>query len=479
MIQKQNIVSEKLANKMQKNSGLRVGVFGGSFDPVHNAHIQCALCAARGLQLDALIMMPSYINPFKLSVASGVASAQDRMNMCKLAVKEMRRIYRTFRKGDAALPKCRFEVSMWEIAQGESGNVQASFTVETLRALRAELPEQVQLFYVLGSDSAKELPSWRNSQELATLATFCVVKRPGVDWTPADDRLLRRTNFNTVVVDGPESNVYSTDIRSLLIQGFPISDVAPASIVSYIEEHGLYKELKAVDNKGERVTSELRGQVQVPGQSQKALGKPKLPDDETLIGMLKERVNDHRFTHIMGVAETARLVAQAYGCDQAKAYTAGLLHDWDKCYTDDEIRQRVQALDVSVDSDVLASMAQTIHGLTAAAYFEQTYVVDPEIVQAVARHTTGAVDMTPLDMCLYIADALEPNRQMAGVDDLRGIIGKADLEDLFFAVYGFWMCLVIQRRRTVHPDSLIVWNSYAVRYAKRHGFKFDAIAKSV
>ena len=514
-----NIFSEELAFKIKALPTARIGLFGGSFDPVHNAHIQCALCAARGLRLDALIMMPSYINPFKLSVASGVADADERVRMCELAVEEMHQAYCATRKTDATLGECLFEVSTWEVAQGAKGNTQASFTVDTLRAVRAALPEEAQVYYILGSDSAKELPSWHDAKELASLATFCVVKRPGSPWSINDDKLLCRTGFSIQVIEGPESNVYSTDVRAALLKGADVSKDMPKSIVDYIAERGLYSSSECVRGEADvpsglgsagayfertpaisasengtcaqmladmpSVEAHMAGQAQpeklpqVMELADLCVRKPSLPDDDVLIDMLRERVNEHRFTHIMGVAQTARLLAQVYGIDQDKAYTAGLLHDWDKCFTDDEIRQRANELGIDVEPLVLSDMPQTLHGLTAAAYFEQNYMVDSDIIQAVARHTTGAPDMTPLDMCLYIADALEPHRLMDGIDDLRGLIGKANLQDLFFEVYGYWMCLVIQRKRTVHPDSLIVWNTYALRYAQSRGLKFDAIAKSV
>ena len=183
---------------------------------------------------------------------------------------------------------------------------------------------------------------------------------------------------------------------------------------------------------------------------------------------LRGRVSERRFEHIMGVVKTAKKLAKIYGVDPRKAKLAGLLHDWDKGYNDAEIRARARELGLQVPEIVIEDMPQTLHGMTAATALGIEYPCIPEdVLQAIYRHTSGAVGMSPLDMVVYVADCIEPGRQMEVVEELRELVGKVELEELFFRTHGVWMTLVVGRKTTIHPDTLNVWNYYAKRYRER------------
>ena len=182
---------------------------------------------------------------------------------------------------------------------------------------------------------------------------------------------------------------------------------------------------------------------------------------------LARRVSEKRFTHVMGVVEEAAIIARAYGVDEREARLAGLLHDWDKAYDDEEIRRRVRELGLQVNPWILEHQPRLLHGPTAAAALGRDYPAIPaRILQAIDRHTTGEIDMTPLDMGLYCADALEPNRRFGRVDELRAQIGHVTLEELYVAVLGYWTILIIEQGKTLHPRTVEIWNAYAVKNEK-------------
>ncbi|KAB1641833.1 HD domain-containing protein [Ellagibacter isourolithinifaciens] len=169
----------------------------------------------------------------------------------------------------------------------------------------------------------------------------------------------------------------------------------------------------------------------------------------------------------MGVVEEAEILARAYGVDVREARLAGLLHDWDKAYDDEEIRERVRELGLRVNPWILEHQPRLLHGPTAAAALGREYPAIPAgILQAIERHTTGEIDMTPLDMVLYCADALEPNRRFGRVDELRAQIGRVTLEELYVAVLGYWTILIIEQGKTLHPRTVDIWNAYAVKNEK-------------
>lgn len=179
---------------------------------------------------------------------------------------------------------------------------------------------------------------------------------------------------------------------------------------------------------------------------------------------LAQRLRRKRYEHSLGVADTAAALARLYGADERKARLAGLLHDWDKAYDDEGIRHRVEDLHVPVDPYVFAEMPQLLHGPTAAAALSRAYPDIPaDIIRAIQLHTTGAVQMTDLDMIVYIADAIEPTRRYDGLDALRGLAGDVPLDDLFVATFQHILLNLVERRKRVYPDTLTIWNHHLAR----------------
>lgn len=179
---------------------------------------------------------------------------------------------------------------------------------------------------------------------------------------------------------------------------------------------------------------------------------------------LSRRVGKRRFRHSEGVSDTAVQLARAYGADVAKARLAGILHDWDKGYSDEEVTQRARDLAVDVDPYVLESMPKVLHGKTAAAALARSYPQIPvDVIQAVSRHTEGACDMTDLDMVVYVADAIEPGRDYPGVQEIRDAVGRASLEELFVMTMREVLSSLVLRSNRVHPASVNVWNRYIER----------------
>ena len=179
---------------------------------------------------------------------------------------------------------------------------------------------------------------------------------------------------------------------------------------------------------------------------------------------VQRRLKPKRFTHVMGVAQTALDLARVYGVDERKAHLAGLLHDWDKCYTDEGIRERAVNLGVEVDPYVLQNMPQVLHGHTAAVALGREYPDLPaDVLQAIDRHTTGAINMSDLDMVIYIADAIEPSRTYDGLDALREAAGKASLEELFLRTFQSSFKNLVERGMCMDPQTVYIWNHYVTR----------------
>ena len=187
---------------------MRLGLFGGSFDPVHNGHLALAACCAEQALLDEVWFVPSAVQPFKQQ--GPVAGDADRCAMLRLAIAD--------RPG--------LVLSTLEIDRGG-----VSYTVDTLREIHRQRPDD-DLFFLMGADTLRDLPGWREPEEVARLATPLVVQRPG-----EPEALTEVTHLR---VDMPPTDVSSSAIRERLARGEGVEGLVPAEVAAYIAEHGLY-----------------------------------------------------------------------------------------------------------------------------------------------------------------------------------------------------------------------------------------------
>ena len=175
---------------------------------------------------------------------------------------------------------------------------------------------------------------------------------------------------------------------------------------------------------------------------------------------LRERLAPKRFAHSISVSRTGKKLAQLYGSDVSLCTRAGLVQEWDKCNSDQAVFDRVVEMGIELGKGY-EHMEALFHSITGAKALERRFPgIDPRILQAVARHTSGAVDMSDVDMIVYISDMIEPLRTYESLDSLRELVGKVDLRGLFSACFKATIEHLIQNRRYLHPDSAAIWNEY-------------------
>ena len=194
----------------------RLGVFGGTFDPVHRGHIEVAEACARALDLDPVLMIPSSQPPHRPAPR---ASAADRLAMVHLAV-----------EGKKPLVASDIEV--------RRGGV--SYTVDTVREL-AGIHADAELFLLLGWDAAAEFADWHQAEVITGLARVAVFNRSGS--TPPGGGLAGlRLPPDTLSVEVPSPSVSATSIREALTQESGGASFLPESVAAYIREHDLYRD---------------------------------------------------------------------------------------------------------------------------------------------------------------------------------------------------------------------------------------------
>lgn len=186
---------------------MRLAIFGGTFDPIHSAHLTVARQAADRFGLDCVLFVPAARPPHK---PRAHASYDDRVRMAELAC--------------AGEP--RFRVSRLE------ENTERSYSIETVERVRGEMAEGDELFFILGADAFAEIDTWRRWRDLARAVCFLVVSRPGSEYrAPAEVHFER--------LDTLELDVSSSAIRRELAAGGRPAAL-PESVLAYIQEHGLY-----------------------------------------------------------------------------------------------------------------------------------------------------------------------------------------------------------------------------------------------
>ena len=188
---------------------MRLGIFGGTFDPVHNAHLAVARAAADRFQLDRVLLIPAASPPHKKHGAR--ASYEDRVRMAEIAV-----------DGDP-------RVSVSRLEEG----TERSYSVETIEKVRKGLHAADELFFIIGADAFAEIATWRRWRDVAAAVRFIVVSRPGAEYTPPPQ--VRYERLDTLWLE-----ISSSGIRRALAAG-ERPETLPAAVLSYIETRGLYK----------------------------------------------------------------------------------------------------------------------------------------------------------------------------------------------------------------------------------------------
>ena len=201
-------------------TGEKIGLLGGTFDPVHNGHLAIAREARKALGLAKVALVPAgkpMSRPEEI-----ITPAEHRLNMLKLAV-----------RGRPGLT-----VSSEEIERGGP-----TFTVDTIADQRRRYGNDTEIYFIMGWDSLEQLPLWREPQKLVKMCVLVAVPRPGYPRPDlaALEKKLPGVAGKVILLGKPQMNISATEIRGKVGRGEDISDMVPAAVADYIQKHRLYK----------------------------------------------------------------------------------------------------------------------------------------------------------------------------------------------------------------------------------------------
>ena len=388
---------------------MRIGVYGGSFNPPHTGHTLAAAELIEKLKLDKLLIVPAADPPHK-SLALGSPGPLDRLAMCQSAF---------------------YRVPKTEICDIELRREGKSYTVDTLAELRAAHPRD-QFFLVMGTDMFLSFDSWREPERIASMAALAVVHRGEAPklWESVlqeAKRLRKKLKAEILTVDNECVQISSTIVRRMLAFDAP-SCLDPA-VLEMIRQNGWY------------LTAGLKG----------------LPFDE-LKEISLSLHDEKRRAHVIGTCETAKALAEHWGADPDTAARAGILHDITKALGEASHLDLVHRYGIQL-SDMQYENPKLMHAKTGAVIAREVFGESQAVYDAIWWHTTGRAEMSLLEKILYIADYMEPNRSFPGVETLREYVWK-DLDAAIFYGLDQSVSYLQSLNRTIDPDSLSAWNYY-------------------
>ena len=359
---------------------MKIGVYGGTFNPPHLGHLTAARAVFDLLKLDKLLLVPAGLPPHK-ALPAGSPTAEQRLEMTRLAAEQLG-------LGD------RVQVLDLELRrQGKS------YTADTLAQIRELYPE-AELWLLMGTDMFLTLQTWHEPEAIfaqAGIAAFGRTEEDTEELFSVQREYLYRTypdaRIFTLTIPGVV-DISSTELREQLSADRGANLLAPA-VYGYILREGLYG----------------------TGAELKHLPLSKLRP--VALSYLKHK----RIPHVLGTEQEAIRLAERYGADVEKARVGALLHDCTKKL--DMEAQLALCRHYGIQLDELEQKAlKLLHAKTGAAIARDVFGVDEEIYSAILWHTTGHANMTLLEKILYLADYIEPSRDFPGVDKLRAVCYK-------------------------------------------------------
>lgn len=384
---------------------MKIGIYGGSFNPPHLGHMAAARAAAEELRLDRLLIVPACDPPHK-QLPEGSASPAQRLEMATIMADQ--------------LPGAE----CWNVEIAREG---VSFTVDTLEEAKRLWPED-ELWLLVGYDMFLSLQNWRDPQRIMELAGICAFERDTADshaeFSQQKAFLEQVYHARVELIANPDVvEISSTEIREALTRGKG-GEYLHETIYGYIlrnKLYGTFADLSRLTNEELRCVS---------------------------YSMVKAK----RLPHIRGTEQTAVELARRWGADPEKMRRAAILHDCTKYISLQEHLDICERYGIELD-ELERSSEKLLHSKSGAALAKYIFGQDDEIFTAILYHTTGRENMTLAEKILYLADYMEPCRNFPEVEEMR-LLARTDLDRAVLLGVRLSIQEMLERNRIVHRNTL-------------------------
>ena len=350
---------------------VKIGIYGGTFNPPHTGHIHAAKQAVQILSLDKLLMIPDRIAPHK-EIPAGSPTPEQRLEMLRIAADG---------------------VPCAEVSDIELKREGPSYSYLTVEALREEYPD-AELFLLMGTDMFLSFETWKNPRRITQNATLAVMYRGEKGEKAAIEAQKQRLEAQGARIELVENQILSISSTQLrrMIAFQCAGEFLPEGVGEYIRDNGLYD--TAADWKN-------------------------LPMEQ-LEPIVIRLLNPNRVNHVLGCRDTAVELARRWGADETDAARAGILHDITKAL-DGPLQLTLCREYGTILDEFGYKYPKTLHALTGSLVAERIFGETQAVVSAICHHTTGKADMSLLEKIIYVADYMEPCRSFPGVERLRGL----------------------------------------------------------
>ncbi len=392
---------------------MKIGIYGGSFNPPHLGHLAAARAAATALGLDKLVFVPAGLPPHK-ELPAGSPTGSQRFTMTQIAADQL------------LLPEV---TEVWDVELHREGK---SYTADTLKEASRRWPDG-ELWLLIGTDMFLTLHQWHEPERILAMAGVCAFGRTEADseavFAPQRDYLSKTYGARIATISIPGLvDISSTRLRSELAAGAG-REFLPEAVYGYILREKLYgtnADLKHLTLEDLRCVS-------------------------------YSMVYAKRLAHIRGCEEEAARLALRWGADEDRMRRAAILHDCTKYLSHEEHLAICDQYGIALDPLERAT-DKLLHAKSGAALAKYMFGQD-DIYDAIFYHTTARAGMSLEEKLLYIADYMEPNRDFPEVGELRRL-AYSDLDGAVGMGASLSMQEMVQRGKELHHDTLGAYEFY-------------------
>jgi nicotinate-nucleotide adenylyltransferase len=384
---------------------VKLGILGGSFNPVHLGHLFLADKAFSALKLDRIVFVPAYLSPFKIPSEGMESNANNRIIMLSATV-----------AGDS-----RYAIDDCEIRREG-----VSYTIDTLEDIITRYLPSGKPSLIIGDDLADDFPKWRDNEKILQLADIVIGRRIG-----SSSDIYQ---FPHTFIDGEVMDISSQIVRQKIIEGSNWSSLVPSAARDIIIDKRLYGYNDAVPGEDSTYSVIIRIETEA-----------------------RETLSTARFLHSRNTALLARDLCRRFGLDPMAGYLAGIAHDLGKQLDAKQLLKLVKSDEMPV-SALEKEKPNLLHGRAAAVLLRERFCIhNKDILEAVAVHTSGNENMRALAKIIYIADKTEVSRNIDPA--LRkmcyeGNSNPDELDNILFAVLSKTISKLQSRKLDLSEETL-------------------------
>jgi nicotinate-nucleotide adenylyltransferase len=384
---------------------MRLGILGGSFNPVHYGPLFLADIAICSLKLDRVIMIPANKSPFKLDTVD-VESAPCRLEMLASAI-----------AGDPRLALDDCEIKREGV----------SYTVDTLEDIISRYMPDGKPVLIIGDDVAGDLLKWHDSEKLLKLADIAIARR-------YNSKEKVNYPFPYTLINNEVMNISSKAVRQKIKDGTDWRSLVPHGAVNIIEDRRLY--------------GYSNGAAAAEDCTRSIIRRMELA--------VRESLTTDRFLHSRNTALMAYDLCRRFNLNPLAGYLAGITHDIAK-QIDNKLMMKLAKTDERPITDLEKDRPNLLHGRAGAVLLKERFCINnKDILEAVAFHTSGSENMGPLAKVIYIADKTEVSRNIDSA--LREMCMEGDLDSILFAVVKKTVSKLESRKLDLSEDTLRLLN---------------------